>query len=111
MMASGDDAAFGNESGTGNGSSILPGIGSKGKYERIDAELANDRPTRGSESKRYVFVCAVFASLNSVLLGYGEENLFFLPSQSAKVCVFFFGFRCFWNDERRSRCGSLRSVL
>ncbi|CAL9759918.1 unnamed protein product [Musa acuminata subsp. burmannicoides] len=70
MMASGDDAAFGNESGTGNGNSILPGIGSKGKYERIDAELANDRPTRGSESKRYVFVCAVFASLNSVLLGY-----------------------------------------
>lgn len=90
MMASGDDAAFGNESGTGNGSSILPGIGSKGKYERIEAELANDRPTRGSESKRYVFVCAVFASLNSVLLGYGEENLFYFYHPNLLKFVFFF---------------------
>lgn len=47
------------------------------EYRRMDAdaELAGDElPSRGSSSssrsRKYVFACAIFASLNSVLLGY-----------------------------------------
>ncbi|KAG6512333.1 probable polyol transporter 4 [Zingiber officinale] len=69
-MAYGVDGATGNGAGNGNGISRLPGLGGKGKYGRIGDELVEHNPERGSQSRRYVFACAIFASLNSVLLGY-----------------------------------------
>lgn len=53
------------------------------KYRRMDSviihedgfDLANggiDQQDRTKNTKRYVIACAVFASLNSVLLGYGR---------------------------------------
>ncbi|XP_010935630.1 probable polyol transporter 4 [Elaeis guineensis] len=65
--------------GNGNGLPRLPRMGGKGKYMRMDAgvneeemegEVLETGRSRGSESRRYVFACAVFASLNNVLLGY-----------------------------------------
>lgn len=73
-MASGDGKAIGDGTGNGKGVSMLPGFGGKGRYGRIDADLSDDGPRRGIESKRYIFACAIFASLNSVLLGYGERK-------------------------------------
>jgi len=55
-------------------------IGSKNKYKRMDSDfveedlaLYNDgmeMTRKNSNSKKFVFLCAIFASLNSVLLGY-----------------------------------------
>ncbi|KAH7533298.1 probable polyol transporter 4 [Ziziphus jujuba] len=50
-------------------------LGSKNKYKRMNSEMKEDedhhqKEDRRSSIKRYVFACAVFASLNSVLLGY-----------------------------------------
>ncbi|KAJ0813713.1 putative major facilitator, sugar transporter, major facilitator superfamily [Helianthus annuus] len=58
-------------------------LGTKNKYRRMDSELTDDgdddlevvqyKQTQHERSKRtrkYVFACAVFASLNNVLLGY-----------------------------------------
>ncbi|RWW34226.1 hypothetical protein GW17_00001016 [Ensete ventricosum] len=73
-MSLGDDKPVGDGTGNGKGISMLLGLGRKGKYGRIDADLSNDGPRRGIESKRYIFACAIFASLNSVLLGYGERK-------------------------------------
>ncbi|CAL9210702.1 unnamed protein product, partial [Musa hybrid cultivar] len=70
VMALGDDKAIGDGTGDGKGVSMLPGLGGKGRYGRIDADLSDDGPRRGIESNRYIFACAIFASLNSVLLGY-----------------------------------------
>lgn len=64
----------------GNTEMGLSGIslGNKNKYQRMDSEL-NDhddplqkkaRLDRGSSTRKYVLACAVFASLNNVLLGY-----------------------------------------
>ncbi|CAL9104332.1 unnamed protein product [Musa textilis] len=69
-MALGDDKAIGDGTGNGKGVSMLPGLGGKRRYGRIDADLSDDGPRRGIESKKYIFACAIFASLNSVLLGY-----------------------------------------
>ncbi|XP_009408151.2 probable polyol transporter 4 isoform X1 [Musa acuminata AAA Group] len=69
-MALDDDKAIGDGTGNGKGVSMLPGLGGKGRYGRIDADLSDDGPRRGIESNRYIFACAIFASLNSVLLGY-----------------------------------------
>lgn len=57
----------------------------KNKYKRMDSELTDfdddiDEATqhhhlqleRSKTTRKYVFACAVFASLNSVLLGYGN---------------------------------------
>lgn len=47
------------------------------KYERMDSDFVegeNLQPaekTNNKSSKKYVLACAMFASLNSVLLGYG----------------------------------------
>ncbi|CAN6455880.1 unnamed protein product [Victoria cruziana] len=43
-----------------------------GRYERVTVSGGEDHrsPADRSSSKKYVFACAVFASLNSVLLGY-----------------------------------------
>lgn len=76
-----------------NGLAKVAAVG-KEKYRRLDAEHAvvgeeeeavrisprrrphgNDRSAR---TKNYVFACAVFASLNSVLLGYGTESHYLL---------------------------------
>ncbi|XP_076898225.1 putative polyol transporter 4 [Bidens hawaiensis] len=71
------------ENGSGDlGMSGVP-LGSKNKYRRMDSEL-NDyddddlevapykqtQQERSSSTRKYVFACAVFASLNNVLLGY-----------------------------------------
>lgn len=63
-------------------------LGSKNKYKRMDSEMKEDEDDdalhhhqeedRRSRTKKYVFACAVFASLNSVLLGYGKCFLFFI---------------------------------
>ncbi|KAJ3677492.1 hypothetical protein LUZ60_003216 [Juncus effusus] len=55
------------------------GIGAKQKYVRMGEETTGEEEGNGEiedfsarvrESRRYVLICAVFASLNSVLLGY-----------------------------------------
>ncbi|KAG8043942.1 hypothetical protein GUJ93_ZPchr0458g22545 [Zizania palustris] len=72
--------------GGGGGRSMpsLPGfLGGKSKYVRMDDVLPQEqgedggggggvgvRVRRSRSSRRYVFACSVFASLNSVLLGY-----------------------------------------
>lgn len=53
-------------------------LGSKNKYRRMDSDLKEDGDVpldlqqldRSKSTRKYVFACAVFASLNSVLLGY-----------------------------------------
>ena len=61
------------------GLSSLP-LGSKNKYRRMNSELREDnddashkqrQEDRSNGTRKYVLACAVFASLNSVLLGYG----------------------------------------
>lgn len=60
------------------------GPGDNGKYKRMDADATeedivlsnNDQQQEGivienRDTTKYVFACAIFASLNSVLLGYG----------------------------------------
>ncbi|CAA7391016.1 unnamed protein product [Spirodela intermedia] len=65
----------------GNGLSKLLPVG-KGKYMRMDEELAHEgdenetgrisphASDRITSTKKFVFACAIFASLNSALLGY-----------------------------------------
>jgi hypothetical protein len=74
------------EAATGNGGGMrsLPDfLGRKSKYVRMDDVLPDEqgdggggggvvRVRGGGGSGRYVFACSVFASLNHVLLGYGE---------------------------------------
>nr|QCU55121.1 polyol transporter [Camellia fraterna] len=52
-------------------------LGAKNKYRRMDSELTEDddslhlqQQQRSRNTKKYVLACAIFASLNSVLLGY-----------------------------------------
>ncbi|XP_028078914.1 probable polyol transporter 4 [Camellia sinensis] len=52
-------------------------LGAKNKYRRMDSELTEDddslhlqQQQRNRNTKKYVLACAIFASLNSVLLGY-----------------------------------------
>ncbi|KAK7854478.1 probable polyol transporter 4 [Quercus suber] len=65
----------------GNGEMGLSGLplGSKNKYRRMNSELTEDyddashqqhQEDRNNSTRKYVLACAVFASLNSVLLGY-----------------------------------------
>ena len=61
-------------------------IGSKNKYKRMDSDFVEEdlalysdgmeMTRKNSNSKKFVFLCAIFASLNSVLLGYGLSFLF-----------------------------------
>ncbi|EOX99385.1 hypothetical protein QUC31_014674 [Theobroma cacao] len=65
----------------GNGEMALS-LGNKNKYKRMDSELSDDFDDDVSASRhhhqlerkrsttKYVLVCAIFASLNNVLLGY-----------------------------------------
>ena len=65
------------------GGGRLPGfLGRKSRYARMDDVLPPEPEDGGGvrvrggggggSSRRYVFACSVFASLNHVLLGYGE---------------------------------------
>lgn len=80
---------MGLKSGQENGNSEmgLP-LGAKNKYRRMDdSELRNSddfdddydaaehhrQMERAKTTRKYVFACSVFASLNSVLLGYGRN--------------------------------------
>lgn len=68
----------------GHGSSEMDlSLGSKNKYKRMDHEdngFDEDYDSqqhlrqleRSRTTRKYVFACSVFASLNSVLLGYGK---------------------------------------
>lgn len=67
------------ENGNGNGDVIseIP-LGTKTKYIRMNSdhieaeEDEEDLATKKHDSNKYIFACAIFASLNSVLLGYGR---------------------------------------
>ncbi|KAJ1694483.1 hypothetical protein LUZ63_011181 [Rhynchospora breviuscula] len=67
--------------GNGGGLGRISRLGAKQKYVRMDAQIPeettgeeNPNGTKESDrikqSRRYVIACAIFASLNSVLLGY-----------------------------------------
>ncbi|KAE9599289.1 putative major facilitator, sugar transporter, major facilitator superfamily [Lupinus albus] len=61
----------GNENGNGEISEIP--LGAKTKYIRMNSDLTETEeglPINNPETRKFVFVCAIFASLNSVLLGY-----------------------------------------
>ncbi|KAL6286637.1 hypothetical protein ACE6H2_011027 [Prunus campanulata] len=66
---------------TGNGEMGLSSValGTKNKYERMDSQLPDEdedasqhqlQEKRSKKTRKYVLACAIFASLNSVLLGY-----------------------------------------
>lgn len=81
----------------GNGEMGLSGVplGSKNKYMRMDSEMSqmieeddasqSHHHQLSNSTKKYVFACAVFASLNSVLLGYGKNFSPFPPCCSIQV--------------------------
>ena len=69
----------GEENGNGEGMVGKIHMGSKNKYKRMDSDATEEDLALYSEgitnknhnTKKFVFLCAIFASLNSVLLGYG----------------------------------------
>lgn len=102
----------------GNGELSLSGIpvGSKIKYQRMDSTSTKDsddashhnhQEDRSRRTRKYVFVCAVFASLNNALLGYGMLfsvlyglSLMFVSSLSCQtfpvlIAVLFYSFTSF----------------
>lgn len=68
------------ENGNGEMGSSGISLASKNKYKRMDSELIEDdyddashhhhQHEKSNRTKKYVYACAFFASLNSVLLGY-----------------------------------------
>ncbi|KAG5104653.1 hypothetical protein JHK82_041623 [Glycine max] len=61
-----------NGNGNGDGISEIP-LGTKTKYIKMTSDPVEEDEvlqSRKYETKKYIFACAVFASLNSVLLGY-----------------------------------------
>lgn len=58
------------------GGSGFPAVSVGNKYQRMDSDAErsgeDDGETRNSRTRKYVMACAFFASLNNVLLGYGE---------------------------------------
>lgn len=60
------------------------------KYERMDSDFVEgenlqpaEKTNNNKSTRKYVLACAIFASLNSVLLGYGlclSPLLFFLST-------------------------------
>jgi hypothetical protein len=83
----------------GNGEVGLS-IGTKNKYRRMDSEVTEDfddgshhhhQEKRSSSTRKYVLACAIFASLNSVLLGYGNQALifFFFPFEMVVLLLLF----------------------
>ncbi|GAU49763.1 hypothetical protein TSUD_386820 [Trifolium subterraneum] len=66
------------ENGNGNGDLVseIP-LGTKTKYIRMISDDSTEEQELGfstnkHDAKKYIFACAIFASLNSVLLGYGR---------------------------------------
>ncbi|KAI4299354.1 hypothetical protein L6164_032821 [Bauhinia variegata] len=60
------------DNGRGNELSEIP-LGTKTKYLRMDSDITEEvisLPNKEHKAGKYVFGCAIFASLNSVLLGY-----------------------------------------
>lgn len=83
------------ENGAGDLGFSAVSLGPKNKYKRMDSELHEDhddalthrRPADATSSTRkYVLACAVFASLNSVLLGYGMPYSVGRPNRSSLSC-------------------------
>ncbi|XVF01968.1 hypothetical protein REPUB_Repub04eG0135300 [Reevesia pubescens] len=60
----------------GNGEMAMAlSLGNKNKYKRMDSKLSDDfddhhQLERKKSTRKYVLACAIFASLNNVLLGY-----------------------------------------
>ena len=72
-------AVVGEENGNrnGNGGSVSEfQLGNKNKYKRMESDDATEEDIN-HDSRKFVFACAIFASLNSVLLGYGSFFFFF----------------------------------
>lgn len=73
------------EHGNGElGLSAIP-LGTKNKYRRMGSDNTEDchdgldqyhQQHRRQSTRKYVIACAIFASLNNVLLGYGMLTLF-----------------------------------
>lgn len=65
------------ENGNGNVDLIseIP-LGTKTKYTRMTSEAEEEEEglsaKKKQDTKTYIIACAIFASLNSVLLGYGR---------------------------------------
>lgn len=86
----------------GNGEMGLSGIplGAKNKYKRMkNSELPDDiddvlhqqeQEERRNSTRKYVIACAIFASLNNVLLGYGMLPLKSLPFDFVAAVSSFF---------------------
>lgn len=85
--------------GDGNGEMTLF-LGSKNKYKRMDSELSDDfeddashhhhQLERNKSTRKYVLACAIFASLNNVLLGYGKFFFLHLSTMCFLAMVSFF---------------------
>lgn len=72
--------AGGEQNGNVESVSEIRLVSNDNKYKRVD--------DKNHDSKKFVFVCAIFASLNSVLLGYGCHSFFLIQSAFAKyVCL------------------------
>ena len=82
MMLPSAELSAASNGGGANGLPALPDfMGRKSRYMRMDDVLPPEqegeedggvRVRERQSSRRYVFACSVFASLNSVLLGYGN---------------------------------------
>lgn len=64
------------ENGNGDLISEIP-LGTKTKYTRMTSEAEEEEEDglstkKKQDTKTYIIACAIFASLNSVLLGYGR---------------------------------------
>ncbi|XP_062096615.1 probable polyol transporter 4 [Humulus lupulus] len=62
-----------NVNGNGNGGSVSEfQLGKKNRYKRMDFDLLEEEEDEEQrhDTKKFVVACAIFASLNSVLLGY-----------------------------------------
>jgi len=91
MMLPSAELSASNGGGGASGLPTLPDfLGRKSKYVRMDDVLPLEQEGEDGggvcvrerqSSRRYVFACSVFASLNSVLLGYGKFSLLDFGSQ------------------------------
>ncbi|MBA0698055.1 hypothetical protein Goari_021564 [Gossypium aridum] len=72
-------------------------LGNKSKYKRMDSELSDEFDDEASNHynelerkksiRKYVLACAIFASLNNVLLGYGKFFLFALVASKLRISL------------------------
>ena len=90
------------ENGNGEMGLEMAGIplGAKNKYKRMNSELNEDnddvlsqqqQEERRNSTRKYVLACAIFASLNNVLLGYGMlalKSLWFCQLRGKRLLSF-----------------------